>query len=119
MNPSFYSAAIFALALAFATASADAHSKTETTQPADGAVLQAAPQAIALRFETPMRITLISLTDQDGVTHDLNRSDNMKAVREFSAKPPALPAGQYKVEWRGLAADGHPMQGMFTFEIAP
>jgi methionine-rich copper-binding protein CopC len=118
MKSHFYPVALLALLLAFPTGSADAHAKKQATAPADGSVLQASPDAIAMNFDMPMRVTLISLTDQDGREHDLARSDDMQPVSAFSAAPPALPAGQYKVEWRGLAADGHPMQGTFHFEIS-
>lgn len=118
MKPAVYLAAIAVLSLAFAPPSAQAHSKKEATEPADGAILEMSPSAISMRFDMPMRVTLISLTDQDGAAHDVVRRDNMQPVSEFSAAPPALPAGQYKVEWRGLAADGHPMQGTFSFEIS-
>lgn len=118
MKQTIMSAAIIAISLVFGTQSAEAHSKKDGTQPADGAVLEAPPSAIAMRFDMPMRLTLISLTDQDGTAHDLTRTDNMQPVSEFSATPPVLPAGQYTVEWRGLAADGHPMQGAFSFEIS-
>lgn len=117
MQPSTFLAAIAALVLAFATPAANAHSRKEATQPADGAVLEASPPTISMRFDMPMRITLISLTDQDGAAHDVTRSDNMQPVTEFSAAPPLLTKGQYTVEWRGLADDGHPMQGKFSFEI--
>jgi methionine-rich copper-binding protein CopC len=92
---------VLALSFALGAGSADAHSKNEATQPANGAVLEAPPSTIAVRFDMPMRVTLISLTDQDGATHDLKRTDNMQPVSEFSAEPPPLPVGQYKVEWRG------------------
>lgn len=118
MKSKIISAAILAIALILGGQNADAHSKKEGTQPADGAVLEMSPSEIAMRFDMPMRVTLISLTDQDGAAHDLTRTDNMQPVSEFSATPPVLPAGQYTVEWRGLAADGHPMQGAFSFEIS-
>ena len=118
MKSTIISAAILAIALVIGAQSADAHSKKEGTQPADGAVLEMSPSAIAIQFDMPMRVTLISLTDQDGTAHHLTRTDNMQPVSEFSATPPVLPTGQYTVEWRGLAADGHPMQGAFSFEIS-
>jgi len=42
----------------------------------------------------------------------------MQSVSDFTAQPPELSAGQYKITWRGLATDGHPMQGEFGFEIS-
>ncbi len=68
MKPAIYFSAIITLSLAFLTGSAEAHSKKEATKPADGAVLEASPPTIAMRFDMPMRVTLISLTDQDGST---------------------------------------------------
>jgi methionine-rich copper-binding protein CopC len=105
------------LTLALTSGSVFAHSKKEATEPADGAVLTDPPDAIGMQFDMPLRVTLISLTDQDGESHDLSRSDDMQPVSAFSATPPALPSGHYTVEWRGLAEDGHPMQGAFSFEI--
>jgi methionine-rich copper-binding protein CopC len=118
MKQTIMSVVFLAISLMLGTQSADAHSKNEATQPADGAVLEMSPSEIAMRFDMPMRVTMISLTDQDGTEHDLSRTDNMQPVSEFSATPPALPLGQYTVNWRGLAADGHPMQGAFSFEIS-
>jgi len=118
MNWTILTAAALTLVVALGVGSADAHSKKEATIPADGAVLATSPEMIAMTFDMPMRVTLISLTDQDGTEHVLTRSDNMQPVSEFGAEPPALPSGQYKIEWRGLAADGHPMQGTFGFEIS-
>jgi len=110
--------ALFALALAVGAGQLDAHSKKEATVPADGSVIAASPEAISMTFDMPLRVTLITLTDQTGAEHTLTRSDNMQPVSNFSAQTPELPAGRYNVAWRGLAVDGHPMQGEFGFEIA-
>ena len=96
-----------------------AHSKQETTFPEDGAVLAAAPDVVSMTFDEPMRITVIRLTGEAGDTFELERSDAMEPVVEFRAAPPPLPEGRYTVEWRGLSSDGHPMQGRFSFEVAP
>lgn len=117
MNWKLPQAAMLVLTLALSAGNAIAHSKGEATQPADGAVLEASPEVIGMTFDMPMRVTLLSLTDQDAAEHELTRTDNMQPVSEFVAAPAVLPAGQYKVEWRGLAGDGHPMQGTFSFEI--
>lgn len=117
MNWKQTQAAILVLTLASSAGSAIAHSKKEATQPADGAVLEASPEVIGMTFDMPMRVTLLSLTDQDATEHEMTRTDNMQPVSEFIAAPPVLAAGHYKVEWRGLAGDGHPMQGSFSFEI--
>lgn len=105
------------LALALVTQAGFAHSSKEGTTPPDGEVLSTSPESIGMTFDMPMRVTMISLTDQDGTEHDLTRQDNMQPVTVFNAKPQALGIGKYKVEWRGLAEDGHAMQGTFSFEV--
>lgn len=102
-----------------ATGAAFAHSKQEVTFPADGAVLSASPDVVSMRFDMPMRVTVIELTsDTTGGTFELARSDGMAPVTDFRATPPVLPNDRYTVEWRGLSTDGHAMQCRFSFEVA-
>lgn len=96
---------------------AEAHSKARETTPANDAKVEMV-QAIEMRFSDPMRVTAITLTGPDGEI-EIERLTGMEAVTEFRALPPAdLPAGNYSVDWRGLSADGHPMQGSFGFTVA-
>ena len=113
-------AAVAAFALSFAGAAA-AHSRPETTVPADGEVVAAAPAVISISFDKPMRVTFIELTggDGDGDAFALGRTDEMAPVTRFEATPPPLPAGRYTVTWRGLSEDGHAMSGRFSFEVRP
>lgn len=102
-----------------ATGVAFAHSKQETTFPEDGTVLLAPPDVVSMKFDAPMRITVIHLTSETtGAAFELERTDGMQPVTDFRATPPALPNGQYAVEWRGLSPDGHPMKCRFSFEVA-
>ena len=107
-----------ALALALG-AGAAAHSRPETTAPADGEVVAAAPEVIAISFDKPMRVTTIELSGADGEAFALERTDEMAPVTRFEATPPPLPAGHYTVTWRGLSEDGHAMSGRFSFEVQP
>ncbi|SDD86933.1 hypothetical protein SAMN04488239_11177 [Ruegeria marina] len=95
-----------------------AHSDKESTIPADGAILERAPTHIEMTFDSPMRLTMVRLTDAEGGDIELQRSDGMAPVTQFQAVPATLLPGAYTVEWRGLSGDGHPMQGSFSFEIA-
>ena len=95
---------------------AHAHSKSETTVPANGATVQAV-DVIEMRFDGPMRVTAVKLT-RDGEAVDLDRKTGMEPVQTFRAMPAAeLSPGAYKVEWRGLSKDGHVMQGSFGFTV--
>ena len=110
--------ALLSLLLTLATGVAAAHSQQEVTFPEDGAVLAAPPDVVSMRFDAPMRITVISLTSETGGTFDLGRSDGMRPVTDFRATTPVLPDGRYTVDWRGLSPDGHPMKCRFSFEVA-
>lgn len=93
------------------------HSKAENTTPANGATV-ADVDVIELRFDDPMRVTAIMLTGPAGEM-GITRETGLDPVTEFRALPPeAMPAGAYKVDWRGLSSDGHPMQGSFDFTVA-
>ena len=109
---------LLAGAITVASTGASAHSTTEATTPADGAVLTASPPAISMAFDHPMRITLIRLTDADGAEFTVTRHDGMAPVTAFEAVPEVLSPGHYTVEWRGLSSDGHAMEGRFSFEVA-
>ena len=110
--------AVAAAGLSFALAgAAAAHSRPETTTPANGEVVTQAPALIAISFDKPMRVTRIELTNAGGDAFALGRTDEMAPVTRFEATPPQLPAGRYTVKWRGLSADGHPMSGRFSFEV--
>jgi methionine-rich copper-binding protein CopC len=117
MMKSRFAAAVVSLGVFLSPGVAFAHSKDETILPADGAVLQSSPEKISMTFEMPMRITFITLLDDAGDEHDLTRTDNMQPVTKFEAVPADLPVGRYTIEWRGLAEDGHSMEGDFSFEI--
>ena len=109
---------IFALlALAATATGALAHSKAEETTPANEATVTTV-DVIEMRFDDPMRVTAITMIGPDGDVA-IERETGMDAVTEFRALPPAdLPDGDYTVDWRGLSADGHPMQGTFGFTVA-
>lgn len=102
--------------LAFAPVEASAHSKSEVTTPADGTTVTSV-DTIEIRFDAPMRVTAISLAGDSGDI-DLERETGMEPTEAFLAHPSgALEPGEYRVEWRGLSADGHPMQGAFSFTV--
>ncbi|MFK7745892.1 MAG: copper resistance protein CopC [Roseobacter sp.] len=93
------------------------HSKATQTTPDNNAMVQAI-DIIEMQFDDPMRVTAISLTGPSGNV-EIIRETGLEPVSEFRARPnETLGAGVYHVDWRGLASDGHPMQGTFSFTIA-
>lgn len=96
---------------------AAAHSEKKGTTPANGAQLTETPEMIHMVFDDPMRITLVRLLGEDGAEIPMQRGTGLEPSLEFHAEPGPLTPGGYRVEWRGLASDGHVMQGSFSFEL--
>ena len=104
------------LAVVVAPALAFAHSKSEATTPADGATVIDVPE-LSMRFDDPMRIISVTLTSPDGDV-EIERETGMDPTTEFRALPlEELAPGSYRFDWRGMASDGHPMQGSFSFTV--
>ncbi|MEO0945311.1 MAG: copper resistance CopC family protein [Pseudomonadota bacterium] len=104
------------LLLAFAATQVSAHSESQGTTPADGATVTEVPE-LSMRFDDPMRIITVTLTSSDG-TVDIERETGMDSGLEFRAAPTEpLAPGDYMFDWRGMASDGHPMQGSFSFTV--
>ena len=100
-----------------APAFAFAHSKSEATTPVNGATVTEVPE-LSMRFDDPMRIISVTLTSPDGDV-EIDRETGMDPATEFRAMPvEVLAPGSYRFDWRGMAADGHPMQGSFSFTVA-
>ncbi|WP_299971420.1 copper resistance CopC family protein [uncultured Roseobacter sp.] len=107
---------LLGLAVVVAPALAFAHSKSEATTPADGAAVTEVPE-LSMRFDDPMRIISVSLTSPDGDV-EIERETGMDPATEFRALPlEELEPGSYRFDWRGMASDGHPMQGSFSFTV--
>ncbi len=94
-----------------------AHSSSEATTPADGATV-AEVSELSMRFDAPMRIISVTLT-ASGRDVEIERATGMDPTNEFRAMPvDNLAPGSYQFDWRGMAADGHPMQGSFSFTVS-
>jgi len=107
---------LLGLAVAVAPALAFAHSKSEATTPADGATVTEVSE-LSMRFDDPMRIISVTLTSPHGDV-EIERETGMDPATEFRALPiEELAPGSYRFDWRGMASDGHPMQGSFSFTV--
>jgi len=94
-----------------------AHSKVDTTAPANGAVLAQAPARIVLSFAKRIRLTKVRMRHGDSPAVDLDLTRHKGFATRFAIPLPGRGGGLYRVEWRGLAADGHTMRGGFEFRV--
>lgn len=106
------------LALALGAAPASAHATLVGTDPVDGGVVEQAPEAMVLSFSEPMaQPAQVTITGPDGVIVD---EDTPEIDGAEVRLPVTLPdAGVYTVTWRVVSADGHPIDGTFSFELTP
>lgn len=99
-----------------------AHTGLASSSPAADAVLREAPTELRLRFSGPVepRLTGATLLSQAGdtvlvaVATPESGSGNRAYVVPI---PAALGPGEYLVEWRTAGADGHVIQGGFSFVV--
>ncbi|WP_236790253.1 copper resistance CopC family protein [Amycolatopsis sp. GM8] len=96
-----------------------AHNVLISTDPGKGASLDTGPAKITLTFDAPVQggdINQISVLGPDRSqwaegTVEINSNVITAAVR------PLGPAGTYTVGYRILSADGHPVEGEYTFTL--
>lgn len=96
--------------------SALAHSELRRSSPASGAVLGRSPERVELVFGERVQLTALRLFRVGGEEIPLPR----RAIREADSETIPLPpiaAGAYRIEWRIISADGHPVGGTITFRV--
>ena len=93
---------------------ATAHSRLIGSEPADGAVIEQAPAALVLEFNTPVENRLGKVEIMHKGWQALETQVLGKRVE---ARLPALPSGNYKVRWQVLSKDGHVQRANFGFTV--
>jgi methionine-rich copper-binding protein CopC len=107
------------------SALAQAHPKLLASTPAEGAT-GAPPEKIELHFSenlvTQFSGAKLLMTEMSGMAHDpmpikakVSASSDPKTMLITPTAP--LTAGTYKVEWRAVSSDTHPITGNVTFKV--
>ncbi len=99
---------------------AQAHASLESTVPPAGTALLESPEQVVLRFNEHVEATIggLRLFGGGGERLDdgsVSRPDGKAEAVALSV--PNLDEGAYVVTWRVVSADGHPVQGAFTFRV--
>jgi copper resistance protein C len=107
-----------AFALLVGAAPAFAHTRLESSDPADGASLDAAPQRVSLTFNEAMQpgFATVTVIGPDGTAY---QSGDVTADRGTVAVgvAPLGPAGRYEIGYRVISEDGHPVTGSVAFTL--
>lgn len=105
------------LLLAMFVPTAFAHTHLESSNPADGQEVSEKLDEITLTFgEKIEKGSTFQLLDEDGQKIELENI-NVDGTQLSGVVPTNLPNGRYKVNWDIIAADGHQMEGEFSFSI--
>jgi copper resistance protein C len=94
-----------------------AHTHLTSTNPADGETITEPLTEITLTFEGQIEQgSTLELTDADNEAVELKGISVADGVITGTLENP-LDNGSYLVKWSSISADGHPLEGEFTFAV--
>lgn len=98
---------------------ARAHDVLVGSDPADGATLDVPPGHVVLTFSADQMAlgNALAVTDPAGTDHVVGAAvvEGRELRQELDG---AGPAGEWTVQWRSVASDGHPVSGTLTFTVS-
>ncbi len=105
------------LAMLMIAAIAAAHVHLKQSDPAEGAVVSAAPSQIVLTFTEPALVTSLWLQQDANPRQKLGPVPS-DAQMTITVPTPGLKAGKYTVTWRAVSPDRHVMSGQLHFTVS-
>jgi methionine-rich copper-binding protein CopC len=104
--------------------SAYAHGDITGTSPKINSIVTASPKTIFMQFDGNLIVlsgkksNFLTLVDSKGV--EVRLTDSVVTGPKITAKIlDQLTPGKYKVNWRIVSEDGHPVKGSFLFTFKP
>ena len=96
-----------------------AHSDLVSSDPADGATLDAPPASVSFTFNEDLLPDFVRViaTSPAGVTSDLPLT-SVEGSTVTAEWPTAAEGGEWTVNYRVVSPDGHPIEGAITFTYA-
>lgn len=96
---------------------ASAHNALQSSNPADGAVVERMPAEIVLTFAEPA-IAMGTQILIAGPSGEVQRGDPRLVDNTVTQRVgPGAPAGAYTIVWRVTSIDGHPISGKLAFTV--
>jgi methionine-rich copper-binding protein CopC len=110
---------VVAVALSAAPLIAQAHAHLKQAIPADGSVVQPAPEKFLLSFSEAAHLTALSVQKQGEAQPQKIAPLPTDASQDFRIAAPKLGPGVYTLRYRVVAADdNHVTAGLITFSVA-
>jgi hypothetical protein len=98
---------------------ASAHNVLVGSTPTAGSSLAAGPSRVELDFNAPVQrgADVITVIGPDGNHWERTENATVNGDSVSTDVSPLGPAGQYKIGYRIISADGHPVSGEVTFTL--
>ena len=96
---------------------ASAHAKLDSSDPANGAALSAAPTTVSLTFDEPVTDPVLTSSDDVGNVVDLG-DPSISGSTITATWPTGTGGGLFRVEWQVKSDDGDVIDGVILFSIA-
>jgi len=106
------------VALLLGAAPASAHTRLEGSDPVDGSSVASAPEAVSLQFNEDLQaeFATLSVVGPDGTQYQ--KGVVSAANGQIStAVSPLGPVGDYRIGYRVVSDDGHPITGTVSFTL--
>lgn len=94
-----------------------AHSPLDGTTPVNESIVAEVPTEVLLDFKGDIRLTRVDMTHAGKHSLEMDLGDQTAFTQEFAVPLEDMGAGEYVIEWRGLGADGHALNGTFSFIV--
>lgn len=114
--------ASLALAAFLGTAPAQAHDALASTSPTDGQTITTNPGKVSITLTNPPNTkipgsNMLKVTAPDG--HVVSNGEVTLEGATLSTAAEIDHDGKHTVQWRAVSADGHPIEGTFSFTYTP
>jgi copper transport protein len=95
------------------------HATLVSSEPPANSHLASAPTRVRLVYSEPIegKLAKVSIVPATGAPIVLRAGADPRDVHAVIAPVDALGPGSYKVQWRVVSADGHPVDGTFSFTV--
>ena len=103
--------------IAFWATGAIAHSPLDETTPANEAIVSEMPTEVLMEFKGDIRLVRVAITHASSGSMDMDLGNQKTFAQEFVLPMHDMGPGTYEVESRGLGADGHALNGTFSFTV--